>query len=188
MLQASRTILVGDTPVRNTARLADGDLIRIDVGQVLRCNFSERILEEERNVIRVLEVRDLRHAFRTTEPTLDNINFHRHARRDGLRHGRERLWQEHPAAHARRQNWPDGGGVVLNGRSLYDELDALRGYISYIPQDDAFDEQLTIEENLSLAAALRSPHLSPRERPGASTASSSNWASTSGAIRSSAAR
>ena len=62
------------------------------------------------------------------------------------------------------QNWPDSGGVVLNGKSLYDDLDALRGYIAYIPQDDAFDEQLTIEENLTLAAALRSPHLSPRER------------------------
>ena len=75
VLQASRTILVGDTPVRNTARLTDGDLIRIDVGQVLRCNFSERILEEERNVIRVLEARDLRHTFRAGETALDNINF-----------------------------------------------------------------------------------------------------------------
>ena len=41
---------------------------------------------------------------------------------------------------------------------------ALRKYVTYIPQDDAFDEHLTIEENLDFAAALRSPHLSGRER------------------------
>ncbi len=164
VLQASRTILVGDTPVRNTARLADGDLIRIDVGQVLRCNFSERILEEERNVIRVLDVRDLRHCFRQGEPTLDNINFTATRGEMVCVMGASGCGKSTLLRTIAGQNWPDSGGVVLNGRSLYDDLDALRGYISYVPQDDAFDEQLTIEENLTLAAALRSPHLSPRER------------------------
>ena len=42
--------------MRTTARLKDGDTIRIDIGQFLRCNFSERIIEEERNIIRTLEV------------------------------------------------------------------------------------------------------------------------------------
>jgi hypothetical protein len=42
-------------PVRQTADLKDGDTIRIDTGQVLRCNFSERIIEEERNIISQLE-------------------------------------------------------------------------------------------------------------------------------------
>ena len=37
-------------------------------------------------------------------------------------------------------------------------------YVSYIPQDDAFDEHLTIGENLQFAAAIRSPHLSRRDR------------------------
>jgi len=41
--------------VRTTAQLKNGDTIRIDVGQILRCNFSERIIEEERNIIRTLE-------------------------------------------------------------------------------------------------------------------------------------
>jgi len=40
----------------------------------------------------------------------------------------------------------------------------LRGYVAYIPQDDAFDEHLTIVENLDYAAAIRSPHLSDRDR------------------------
>ena len=164
VLQASRSILVGDTPVRNTAKLADGDVIRIDVGQVLRCNFSERILEEERNVIRVLEVRDLRHSYRTGETALDNINLTMTRGEMVCVMGASGCGKSTLLRTIAGQNWPDSGGVVLNGKSLYDHLDELRGYISYIPQDDAFDEQLTIEENLSLAAALRSPHLSRRER------------------------
>src|SRR5438874_2076091 len=55
VIEADRPIMVGDTTVRTTAPLRDGDTIRIDVGQFLRCNFSERIIEEERNIIRSLE-------------------------------------------------------------------------------------------------------------------------------------
>ncbi|PYJ37638.1 MAG: hypothetical protein DME84_06705, partial [Verrucomicrobia bacterium] len=35
---------------------------------------------------------------------------------------------------------------------------------SYMPQQDAFDEHLTIGENLLFAAAIRAPHLSRRDR------------------------
>src|SRR5438874_2087012 len=59
VLESDRPIMVGETPVRATAPLADGDTIRIDVGQFLRCDFSERIIEEERNIIRTLEVIDV---------------------------------------------------------------------------------------------------------------------------------
>ena len=65
VLQADRPILVGDDAgARRRADLKDGDTIRIDTGQVLRCNFSERIIEEERNIISSLEVRDVTHQFR----------------------------------------------------------------------------------------------------------------------------
>ncbi len=164
VMQSSRTILIGDAPVRDTAKLVDGDLIRIDVGQVLRCNFSERLLEEERNVIRVLEARDITHCYHRGEKALDNINFTATRGEMICVMGASGSGKSTLLRALAGQNWPDGGGVVLNGRSLYDHLDDLRGYISYIPQDDAFDEQLTIEENLTLAAALRSPHLSKRER------------------------
>ena len=56
------------------------------------------------------------------------------------------------------------GQVLLNGQSLYENLDTLKRYVSYIPQEDAFDEHLTIGENLQFAAAIRSPHLSRRDR------------------------
>ena len=55
--------MVGDTVVRTTAPLKDGDTIRIDIGQFLRCNFSERIIEEERNIIRALEANEITHRF-----------------------------------------------------------------------------------------------------------------------------
>jgi len=59
---------------------------------------------------------------------------------------------------------PTSGEVILNGQSLYPNLDALKRYISYMPQEDAFDEHLTIGENLLFAASIRSPHLSRRDR------------------------
>ena len=52
---------------RTTAPLTDGDTIRIDVGQFLRCDFSERIIEEERNIIRSLEVVDVNHRFSNSD-------------------------------------------------------------------------------------------------------------------------
>jgi ABC-type multidrug transport system ATPase subunit len=59
---------------------------------------------------------------------------------------------------------PGSGQVLLNNQQLYPNLDQLKRYISYIPQEDAFDEHLTIGENLQFAAAIRSPHLSRRDR------------------------
>ena len=67
--------MVGDTPVRTTAPLKDGDTIGIDIGQFLRCNFSERIIEEERNIIRTLEVSDVDHRFSSGDVGLDGISF-----------------------------------------------------------------------------------------------------------------
>src|SRR6202007_1634202 len=59
---------------------------------------------------------------------------------------------------------PTSGSVLLNGQSLYNQVEALREYVAYIPQDDAFDEHLTILENLDYAAAIRSPHLTAKDR------------------------
>ncbi|HEX8679213.1 MAG TPA: hypothetical protein VF683_04610, partial [Chthoniobacterales bacterium] len=75
VVESDRPIMVGETPVRGTAPLQDGDTIRIDTGQFLRCNFSERIIEEERNIIRTLEVADLNHRFGNSEVALDGISF-----------------------------------------------------------------------------------------------------------------
>lgn len=164
VLQADRPILVRGTPVRNFATLADGDAIRIDAGQVLRCNFSERLIEEERNIIRSLEVRDLVCRFRNRQVAVDGTSFTLHRGEMVCVMGASGCGKSTLMRALAGQFPPSQGDVLFNGRSLYSNHDNLRRYVTYIPQHDAFDEHLTIEENLDFAAALRTPHLNRRER------------------------
>ncbi len=165
VIEADRPIMVGDLVVRSgTAPLQDGDTIRIDVGQFLRCNFSERIIEEERNIIRSLEVADLNHRFGNSEVALDSISFAVNRGELVCVMGASGSGKSTLLKVLGGQLQPSNGKVLLNDQSLYDNLDDLKRYVSYVPQDDAFDENLTIGENLQFAAAVRSPHLSRRDR------------------------
>jgi ABC transport system ATP-binding/permease protein len=164
VIEADRPIMVGDTTVRTTAPLRDGDTIRIDIGQFLRCNFSERIIEEERNIIRSLEVCEVTHRFSSGDTGLEGISFTITRGELVCVMGASGSGKSTLLKVLAGQLQPTSGDVFLNGRSLYPNLDALKRYLSYIPQEDAFDEQLTIGENLQFAAAIRSPHLSRRDR------------------------
>ena len=164
VLQADRPILIGDTPVRNSAPIADGDRIRIDTGQVLRCDFSERIIEEERNVISSLEVRDLSHRFNAGDTGLDGISFNVNRGEVVCVMGASGSGKSTLLRAIAGQLRPMNGEVLLNSASLYEDVERLKQHVAYIPQDDAFDEHLTIAENLDFAAAIRSPHLSRRDR------------------------
>ena len=164
VLQADRPIMVGETIVRNSASLIDGDIIRIDTGQILRCDFSERIIEEERNIIRHLEVRDLSLRFKTGDVALDGMSFAASRGEMVCVMGASGSGKSTLLKAICGQSHPTNGAIFLNGQSLYSNLEALRGYVAYIPQDDAFDEHLTILENLDYAASIRSPHLSAKDR------------------------
>jgi ABC-type multidrug transport system ATPase subunit len=164
VLQADRPIHVGEVAVRQTYDLKDGDTIRIDTGQVLRCNFSERIIEEERNIISSLELSDVTHRFRRSETSLDGISFGVNRGEMVCVMGASGSGKSTLLRAIAGQLQPNPGEVLLNGQSLYADLDSLKRFIAYIPQDDAFDDHLTIEENLEFAAAIRSPHLSTRDR------------------------
>src|SRR5947199_8498572 len=164
VIEADRPIIVGDTPVRTTAPLKDGDTIRIDIGQFLRCNFSERIIEEERNIIRTLEVNEVTHRFSKYEIGLEGISFNVTRGELVCVMGASGSGKSTLLKVLAGQIQSTSGDVLLNGQSLYPNLDALKRYISYMPQQDAFDEHLTIGENLQFAAAIRSPHLSRRDR------------------------
>src|SRR6266542_1672591 len=164
VIEADRPIMVGNNPVRTTAQLKDGDTIRIDVGQVLRCNFSERIIEEERNIIRTLEVNEVTHRFGKGEIGLDGISFSVMRGELVCVMGASGSGKSTLLRVLAGQLQPTSGDVILNGQSLYQNVDALKQYISYMPQQDAFDEHLTIGENLLFAAAIRAPHLSRRDR------------------------
>src|SRR5213075_3130528 len=164
VIEADRPIIVGDTPVRTTAPLKDGDTIRIDIGQFLRCNFSERIIEEERNIIRSLEANEITHRFGKGEIGLEGISFNVTRGELVCVMGASGSGKSTLLKVLAGQLQPTSGQVLLNGQSLYSNLDELKRYLSYIPQDDAFDEHLTIGENLQFAAAIRSSHLSRRDR------------------------
>ncbi len=164
VVEADRPIMVGETAVRTTAPLKDGDTIRIDIGQFLRCNFSERIIEEERNIIRSLEVSEISHRFGSGTLGLDGISFSVNRGELVCVMGASGCGKSTLLRVLAGQLEPTGGQVLLNGQSLYRNLDELKRYVSYVPQEDAFDEHLTIGENLQFAAAIRSPHLSRRDR------------------------
>jgi ABC-type multidrug transport system ATPase subunit len=164
VLQSDRPILVRGVPVRNLAPLADGDTIRIDAGQLLRCNFTERLLEEERNIVRSLEVRDLVCRFRNRQVALEGISFFAHRGEMVCVMGASGSGKSTLMRTLAGQFPPALGDVLFNGRSLYTHYESMRKYVAYVPQHDAFDEHLTIEENLNFAAALRTPHLTGRER------------------------
>ena len=164
VIEADRPIIVGETPVRTSAALRDGDTIRIDVGQFLRCDFSERIIEEERNIIRSLEVNDVSQRFTNNDIGLEGVSFAVNRGEMVCVMGASGSGKSTLLRVLAGQLGPTAGQVLLNDLPLYSNLDALKRYISYIPQEDAFDEHLTIGENLQFAAAIRSPHLSRRDR------------------------
>ena len=163
VLQANRPILVRDTPVRNSATLQDGDLIRIDSGQVLYCDFTERIIEERRNIIRSLDLEDMHVVFPNGTIGIDSASFSLNRGEMVCVMGSSGSGKSTLLQSIGGQLAPTSGSIKLNGIDLYDNLDVLKGYISYIPQEDAFDEHLTIQENLEFAAAIRAPHLSRRD-------------------------
>jgi len=164
VLKSEHPVLVGETPVRNEAPLADGDLIHVDANQSLRCNFSERLLEEERNVIHHLDVRDLVCRFKGGGLGVDGVSFSATRGEMICVMGASGCGKSSLLRALAGQFPPVRGEVLFNGLSLYENFETLKQYITYIPQFDAFDDHLTIGENLDFAAAIRSPYLSRRER------------------------
>lgn len=165
VLRSDRPVLIGQVPVRYRAPLKDEDTITLGDGQYLRCHFSDGIIEEERNVIRRLQVQDVSLRYRRREVALDSISF-------AVERG-EMVCVMGPSGCGKStllralagQLRPQGGRVLLNGASLYSSLQSrLIPYLVYIPHEEAFDPLLTVEENLDCAAAIRAPHFSDAER------------------------
>ena len=54
--------------------------------------------------------------------------------------------------------WPaTSGEILINGRDYYNEYDAFKTILGYVPQDDIVHSELTVEEVLNYAARLRMP-------------------------------
>ena len=164
VLAADRPIAVENTPVRGTCHLRDGDTISVGNGQYLRCHFSDRIIEEERNLISSVAVRDLSHKYARHQTALDNISL-------SVQRG-EMICVMGPSGCGKStllkvlagQLRPAEGKILLNNLDLYQHHKDLTPYISFIPQHEAIDPLLTVEENIDTAAAIRAPHFTRAER------------------------
>ncbi len=164
VLESERVIAVESEPVRGKVELKDGNVISLGDGQYLRCHFSEGIIEEERNVINSMRVRDVGHSYDRKTIALDSVNF-------SVQRG-EMVCVMGPSGCGKStllkvlggQLNPGRGRITFNGTDLYVEHDNLKSYIAFIPQEETFDPLLTVEENLDVAAAIRAPHFSTYER------------------------
>jgi len=156
-------ILVDGSPVRGTAVLRDGSLIRLSGSQAVRCRFSEGFLDEERTLIEAMRVTDLIHEFGPDARALDHINFE-------VKRG-EMLCIIGPSGSGKStllavlsgQREPTRGTVDLNGIPLYERREHLVPFIAYMPQEEALNPQLTVREHLRHAVTIRRPALSLAE-------------------------
>ncbi len=156
-------ILVDGVPVRQTAALRDGSLIRLSGSQSVRCRFSEGFLDEERTLIESLQVEDLIHDFGPEARALDHVNFE-------VKRG-EMLCIIGPSGSGKStllsvlsgQREPTRGKVKLNGIPLYERREHLVPFIAHMPQEEALNPQLTVREHLRHAVTIRRPALSLAE-------------------------
>jgi ABC-type multidrug transport system ATPase subunit len=58
---------------------------------------------------------------------------------------------------------PSKGEVTINGKNLHAHLDAFKGLIGYVPQDDLLIEELTVYQNLYFNAKLCHKDQTPQE-------------------------
>jgi len=164
IINSSQPLSIGGVQIKDRVTLADGDTITIAEGQYLRCNFTERTIEEERNIISQLEARDLSHSYDDRGTAMDAISFT--VKRGEMvcvigpsGCGKSTLLRS-LAGHLK----PNQGKVLLNGFPLYGYPESLTPFISYIPHEDAFDPLLSVKENIDTSATIRAPHLRRSER------------------------
>ena len=161
--ESNGPIHVDGVPVRGTAPLRDGSLIRLSGSQAVRCRFSEGFIDEERTLIESLRVDDVVHEFGPGARALDHVNFE-------VKRG-EMLCIIGPSGSGKStllavlsgQREPTRGAVRLNGISLYERREHLVPFIAYMPQEEALNPQLTVREHLRHAVTIRRPALSLAE-------------------------
>ncbi len=163
VIHSERTIFINGQPVRHSAKLNDGMLIRLSSAQAIRCRFSDRLIDEERTTIRELKLEGVTHEFAKGVVALDNIDF-------TVKRG-EMLCVMGPSGCGKStllstlaaQLKPTRGHIRLNGIDLYLYRERLAPFITYMPQEEALNANLTVREHLDLACKIRRPHLSKTE-------------------------
>ncbi|MDB4666692.1 ATP-binding cassette domain-containing protein, partial [bacterium] len=158
VLESTQAILADDQAIEK-ASLQDGALIRLSSRQALRCRFSDNILDEERNLVRHLQVEGLNHSFWKGGKTIDSLSFQVNRGQMLCIIGPSGSGKSTLLEILAGQRKPQSGHVRLNGLSLYERQRRLSPLISFMPQEDALSAQLSSREHLSHACAIRRPHL-----------------------------
>lgn len=159
--EAAHPITVNGTTI-DDGRVGNGTLLKFNDRQALRCRFTENILDEERSLVRRLEIENLNHSFRKGVPAIDSLSFQ-------IAQG-EMLCIIGPSGSGKStlleilagQRKPKSGHVRLEGLSLYERPQALSPLISFMPQEEALSSRLTPREHLVHACGIRRPHLQRR--------------------------
>lgn len=161
--RSDRPVHVDGEPVRGSRHLRDGDSICLGPGHFLVCDFSEGIIEEQRTVIRSLELSQINQNF-GREQVLEGISLK--ANRGDLIciMGPSGCGKSTLLRLIAGQLKPTRGRVLLNEVSLYDHRDSLSPFIAFMPQEDTYDPLLKVGENIRTSAAIRCPHLPLKER------------------------
>src|SRR5438046_4110224 len=118
-------------PVLTTAVLRNFETILIDVAQIQRSNFSERIIEEDRNIIRTLEANEITHRFSKGEIGLEGISFSITRGELVCVMGASGSGKSTLLRVLAGQLQATSGEVLLNGQSLYQNLEGLQQYVRY---------------------------------------------------------
>lgn len=164
VLEAASHISVNSRVVRGRMELQDGDIIKLNAFQSLRCNFSSGVLDEEYNAIRSLCVESVTKDFPRSGRVVDNIDFE--VKRGEMvcilgpsGSGKSTLLSI-LAGHLR----PTRGRVRYNEQRLYEQPENLRPYIAFIPREDILDASMSVAEHIAQATIVRRPRLQRAER------------------------
>ncbi|MBK1827199.1 ATP-binding cassette domain-containing protein [Haloferula rosea] len=161
--EAAGPVLADGFPVRTSAELHEGSLIRLSQTQALRCRFNEGIINEEKNLLETLRVQDLIHDFGPDARALDNISFE-------VRRG-EMMCIIGPSGSGKStlmaiiagHRKPTRGQIRFNDASLYNNREELIPFVASMPQEEALNPQLTVREHLRHATTIRRASLSRSE-------------------------
>ncbi len=161
---ASHTLTVGGIPVKNEARLKDGDLIGLSSVQHLRCRFSAGVLDEESSSITRLRARGLTRDFVRAGRVVDNIDFTLHRGEMACILGPSGSGKSTLLNMLAGHLTPSFGSIHYNDELLTPDSADLRRHIALIPREDILDEALTVGEHIYQASVARRPRLSHADR------------------------
>lgn len=167
ILQAERPIIINNQAYRAhhpDITLPDGTYIRITSSLGVRCRFSDGIIDEEKTIIRELKVEGLNHEFNPNAVALNNLDFTVNRGEMLCIIGPSGCGKSTLLSTISGQLQPTRGHIRLNGISLYMQRERLAPFISYMPQEEALNSNLTVREHLSHACAIRRPHHSQTEK------------------------